>query len=97
MKSEDNGRSIYHPWRYEVTTQSQVLTLGKVISIPYLGYLLHFGRSKVGLLMLVVLPGLIIMSIELRNLYRYYLEWKRNKESTASGEVTAGKSDSLSQ
>jgi signal peptidase len=100
---EDNGlfHFITRGDANEVNDPSPVAganVLGKVIfTIPYLGYLLHFGRSKVGLLMLVVLPGLIIMSIELRNLYRYYLEWKRNKESTASGEVTAGKSDSLSQ
>ncbi|MEW6275824.1 MAG: signal peptidase I [Bacillota bacterium] len=49
--------------------------IGKVsFAVPYAGYLANFAKSKKGLLVLMILPGLVIIAFELRSLFRYVAE-----------------------
>jgi signal peptidase len=38
------------------------------LSLPYLGYLIHFTRGLVGLILLIIVPALLIIAIEIRNI-----------------------------
>lgn len=43
--------------------------IGKVVfTIPYLGYLPHFAHSPLGFIVLIVLPGILIIIVEIRNI-----------------------------
>ena len=47
------------------------LIVGKVIKIiPYLGYILNFTKSPLGKSFSIILPALIIILVELKNIYR---------------------------
>ena len=59
-------------------------------SIPYLGYLFSFAQTQNGLLVLVVLPGILIILCEIRNLYKYMTDTQKNKENQQAGKFTAG-------
>ena len=63
--------------------------IGKVVggAVPYAGYLMHWSRSKTGLLALVIVPGLLVIVLELRNLFRYIseLEGQKKGRSKAAG------------
>ncbi|HZK24342.1 MAG TPA: signal peptidase I [Oscillospiraceae bacterium] len=103
MEIHDDNGQLYFTTRGDANDVNDLVpalaanVVGKVVfALPYLGYVLHFGRSKLGLIMLVVLPGFIIMLIELRNILRYYTEWKQSKESQAANEETAVEADSPS-
>jgi signal peptidase len=46
-------------------------TVGKVcFHIPYFGYISQFVKSPLGLLLTLCLPGLVIIAMELRNIWR---------------------------
>lgn len=56
--------------------------IGRVsYSVPYLGYLFNFIKTKTGLLLLVIVPGILIIVSELRKLFSYAtaLEEKEKK------------------
>ena len=43
--------------------------LGRVrLSIPYLGYFSHFARRPAGFILLLIIPGLLIIMAEIRNI-----------------------------
>ncbi|MDW7649922.1 MAG: signal peptidase I [Bacillota bacterium] len=42
-----------------------------IVAIPYFGYLVEFTRSKLGMIIMIILPGLLILVCEVRNLARY--------------------------
>ena len=45
--------------------------LGKVIStVPYAGYIANFGRSKLGFLLLIITPALLIIGDEIRKIFQ---------------------------
>lgn len=49
--------------------------VGKVcFHIPYLGYVAQFVKTPLGLLLTLCLPGLIIIGIEIRNIWRVLAE-----------------------
>ncbi len=52
-----------------------------VFSIPYLGYLAVFARSKLGMLLLIAVPGSLIIIGELIKLVRYLKEEEAAKTS----------------
>lgn len=63
----------------------------KEFHIPYLGLLLNFIQTKNGLLYFIIIPGVLIMLLEFRNLYKYAvlmeaekLEKKRREEAQNS-------------
>jgi signal peptidase len=50
---------------------------GKVcFRIPYLGYAAQFLRTLPGMLLTLVIPGLIIIAMEIRNIWRVFSEEK---------------------
>lgn len=53
--------------------------VGRVIfSLPYLGYLSAFAQTKTGFLTLIVLPALLLILVELRNVWVYLEEESRS-------------------
>ncbi len=68
--------------------------VGKItFAVPYAGYLMSFGQTQTGLLTLVIIPGVLIIIFELRNLFRYATQWDEEKmvreeaQSEARGEA----------
>lgn len=55
--------------------------VGEVVyTLPYMGYLMSFGQTQLGMLTLVIIPGLIIIAFELRNIYYYASQMEKEKE-----------------
>jgi signal peptidase len=62
--------------------------VGKVtLSIPYLGFLMGFGQSKQGLLVLVVIPGVLLIINESFKLYKSISKMKEEKDSGKVGQA----------
>ena len=51
-----------------------------VAAVPYLGYMLDFVRSKNGLLFLIIIPGLVIIVLEVIKIFRISAEMQRDEE-----------------
>lgn len=49
-------------------------------SVPYAGYVANWALTGPGLLALVIVPGLLIIGFELRNLFRYASQSEKEKE-----------------
>jgi len=64
--------------------------LGKVsFSIPYLGYLTEFTRTKKGIVILLIVPGTIFIITELINLFKMageYEEEQKKKKAEAEAQ-----------
>ena len=55
--------------------------IGKVTAaVPYAGYLVSWSRTRTGLLALVIVPGLLIIALELSNLLRYFSGVEKDKK-----------------
>lgn len=60
-----------------VTTENLV---GKVVlAIPYLGYFIHFTQTKLGLIILILIPAAILLIFEVINLYNNVGAMKKEK------------------
>ena len=57
-----------------------------VLAIPYAGYVADFAQTKQGLVTMVIIPGILIIIFEARNLLRYAGELEREKVAAAAGE-----------
>lgn len=56
--------------------------LGKAgFSVPYFGYLAHFARTPLGFVLLVVVPAVLLIATEIRNIYRQ----RSRKDTEATG------------
>ena len=53
-------------------------------AIPYLGYLLNYGQTKQGMLVLVIVPGVFLILTELHKLYAAAKISKEEEEASAS-------------
>lgn len=53
-------------------------------SIPYLGYLMNFGQTKKGLLVLIIVPGAFLILTELQKLYVNTRKSKEKDDDTAA-------------
>jgi signal peptidase len=52
--------------------------MGKVVmAIPFMGYVIDFAQTIKGLVSLFIIPGLLIIFYEMRNLIRYAGEWDK--------------------
>jgi signal peptidase len=64
--------------------------LGRVsFSIPYIGYLTEFTRSKKGIVLLLIIPGVIFIATELVNLFKLageYEEEQKKHKAEAEGK-----------
>lgn len=57
--------------------------VGKVsFAIPYMGYLLDFMQTKQGLIYLVIIPGALVILLELRSLYNKASKTKKKQENS---------------
>ncbi len=54
--------------------------------VPYAGYLLHYVKTREGLLIFIVLPGVIIIVSELIFLFRYAASLDKKKKK-AGGKI----------
>jgi signal peptidase len=48
--------------------------------VPYAGYFFNFAKSKQGLLYLIVVPGVLIIAVEVVNLFRYVGAWEEEEK-----------------
>ncbi len=70
----------------DATRVSENLVLGKVtLSLPYLAYPSRFARTLRGFILLVVTPGLLIISIEIRNIVTQ-IRLARSKNAVTSDQ-----------
>jgi len=51
------------------------------MAVPYAGYLMQFGQTQKGMIALVIVPSVLIIIFELRNLFRYYAQWEAEKKA----------------
>jgi len=55
--------------------------IGRVYySVPYIGYLFSFVRTRTGILLLVIVPALLIIGSELRKLFGYAQALEKEKQ-----------------
>jgi len=60
--------------------------IGRVYhSLPYIGYLFSFVRTRAGILLLVIFPALLIIVFELRKLFGYAHVLELEKEKQRKG------------
>ncbi len=68
--------------------------VGKVVfAIPYAGYVADFAQSPQGLVTLVIIPGILIIVFEARNLLRYAAELEREKLAQKAAAAGEGKNN----
>jgi signal peptidase len=68
--------------------------VGKVVfAIPYAGYVADFAQSPQGLVTLVIIPGILIIVFEARNLLRYAAELEREKLAQKAAAAGEGEND----
>jgi signal peptidase len=64
---QTKGDANEEPDPFVVVAQNMA---GKIcFHIPYLGYAIHFIKTPLGLLLTLCLPGLVIIGMELRNIW----------------------------
>ncbi|MDI6822441.1 MAG: signal peptidase I [Actinomycetota bacterium] len=62
------GDANEDPDRWTITSAD---VLGKVtLTIPYFGYFIHFARTRLGFILLVIVPGVLIIVGEIRNILK---------------------------
>ncbi|MCW3490442.1 signal peptidase I [Dethiobacter alkaliphilus] len=70
--------------------------IGKVAyHIPYLGYILNFAQTKIGLVLLIIIPGIIVILFEFRNILTCAAELDRKKQEEKHLLSATGDSESF--
>ncbi len=65
--------------------------IGKVqFSIPHIGYFLEFSKTKEGIYFLIILPSIVIILLEARNVFVLLSEKKRKKAMAAKAAKLEG-------
>lgn len=59
-------------------------------TLPYVGYLMSFAKTGVGLITLVIIPGVLIILLELLNLRRELVSIKRKKREMLLEKLREG-------
>jgi signal peptidase len=54
----------------------------EVYHIPYFGYFTNFARTDLGLILLLVVPGVLIIASEVRNIWKTLSQMEKKKEAT---------------
>ena len=68
--------------------------VGKVLfAIPYAGHVADFAQSTAGLVTLVIIPGLLIIAFEARNLLRYAAELEQQKQAQKAAAAKNGEAN----
>ena len=61
--------------------------VGKVRAyIPYLGYLITFSQTRIGLVCMIFIPGGLLIAYELYNIYNYTRRKKAEKKQQDAGK-----------
>lgn len=61
--------------------------------VPYFGYVANFLRKPVGIILMLVVPGIILIAGEIKKIYRILLEAEeadKAKKATAEAKLAAG-------
>ncbi|KPV42476.1 peptidase S26 [Alicyclobacillus ferrooxydans] len=61
------------------------------ITIPYLGYYLNFVKTRLGIGLLVILPGVLLIASTMASLFRDIMKLQKPTKSEASSEAAADK------
>lgn len=62
--------------------------VGKVsFALPYFGYLLSFGQTKQGLVVLIIMPGALLIISEIHKLYNNLLKLSKEKNVEKKSEA----------
>jgi len=59
------------------------------ISIPYLGYILSFSKTKPGIILMMIIPGVILVVSQLINIWRIFSSMEEKKEEKEEIQDTA--------
>lgn len=75
----------------DVNDINQVQTdniIGKVTThIPFVGYFMNFAKQKIGILILIIIPGVLIILLELLNLKKSFKSLKKQKNEAVSAKT----------
>lgn len=63
---------------------SNVVAQYSNITIPYLGYYLNFMKSKMGIILLVIVPGALLILVTMIGLFREILKLENNNKAEAT-------------
>jgi signal peptidase I len=64
-------------------------------SVPYIGYLFGFAQTRQGLILLIFIPGLFLIIMELRRLFKYMVEAKVEQLKGSAPAEPVSKASSL--
>jgi signal peptidase len=68
--------------------------VGKVVmAVPYAGYVVNFVGTREGLLSLIVVPGIIIIAFEVRNLFMLAARMDRERSARQAKKTVSGVDD----
>ncbi len=82
LKTKGDHNSSSDPW---VLAGGAVV--GKVeLTVPYLGYLLSFGKTKAGIAFLILFPAFIIIYLEISNILKL-LKANKSREIAIQGQL----------
>ena len=63
--------------------------VGKVVqTLPYAGFVLSYGQTPTGVLLMVIIPGIFVIAFELRNLFHYAAELEEEKKKEQEQEAS---------
>jgi len=65
-------------------------------SVPYIGYLFGFAQTRQGLILLIFIPGLLLIILELRRLFKYMVE-SRVQQLQNPGSQGSAKNDATAE
>jgi signal peptidase len=68
--------------------------VGRVaLAVPYMGYLMDFGQTKQGMLVLIVVPGVLLIINESYKLYKNVSKVKEHENKSTAAKQVAGKDE----
>jgi len=53
-----------------------------ILTIPYLGYIGYFVRTPIGFILLVIIPAILLIIMEIKNIIKYQKQDKKRKEES---------------
>ncbi|NLX86941.1 MAG: signal peptidase I [Clostridiales bacterium] len=68
--------------------------VGRVaLAVPYMGYLMDFGQTKRGMLVLIVVPGVLLIINESYKLYKNVSKVNEHENKSTAAKQVAGKDE----
>lgn len=97
IKITENGNERYFTTRGDANDTNDfesvkyVNVIGKVVfTIPFVGSVIDFANTKNGMLFLVIIPGFLLLVLEIQKLFKYAILNDRLKEAAkqATADIT---------